>query len=791
MSLVGKSIGRYRILERLGQGGMAVVYKAYDTRLERDVALKVIRTENILPSQSEKFLKRFEREAKAQAKFEHPNIVPVHDYGEYEGAPYLVMAYRPGGTLKQKVGSPISYQEAAQLLFPIANALAYAHDWNVLHRDVKPSNILIAGDGTPTLTDFGIAKLLESDEATLTGTGLGVGTPEYMAPEQWRGKSVPQTDIYALGVVLYELITGRKPYTADTPAAVAIIQATEPLPLPSELVPDLPEKVEKVLFKAMTIEPEDRYESMAEFGKVLEELSQEARVEVMREPTEPELTPVMPQVPVCEQETSDDFVIPPASGLGKKNPPWLWIVLGLLLAVIVIGGGIGLALSGNEVAAIETKETATMTVASTVPDMATVTVTSSPVVELSDVTVTFWHTRSSGLPNETLMSIVDEFNATNEYGITVEILDQGGFSDVEDAMDAAIQSGDLPDLVTGYTNALASWASVDVMVDIATFISNTEHGLTEKELAAYLPGTLEGGRNAAGMQVGFPINQSVNVLFYNISFAQDLGFEAPPTTSVEFKEQACAAAAFNDASGDEDLIGTGGLVINPSASNYMSWIFAFGDDGVNETGDGYDYSSEASLAAATFLKDLWDSGCTLTTASYPNSEFASRKALFIMSSTAGLPYQIAAFEDIGSSDEWALMPFVGPDGRMAVYSFSKYIGVVKSTPEEELASWLFLKYLTSPELQAILIENSSGNYPIQENIILLLDEYMANNPIWATGLDLIFYGQAGPGWPSWTSVYQLLGDAFTEVLQADSTDAIPNILENLDTLGANLVAELD
>jgi formylglycine-generating enzyme required for sulfatase activity len=385
MSLVGKSIGRYRILEQLGQGGMAVVYKAYDTRLERDVALKVIRTENILPSQSEKFLRRFEREAKAQAKFEHPNIVPVHDYGEYEGAPYLVMAYRPGGTLKQKLDSPISFQEAAQLLFPISSALAYAHDRNVLHRDVKPSNILMAEDGSPTLTDFGIAKLLESDEATLTGTGLGIGTPEYMAPEQWKGKSVPQTDIYAVGVVLYELITGRKPYTADTPAAVAIIQATEPLPRPSELVPGLPEKVEKVLYKALALEPEDRYESMAAFGKVLGELGQEVEVEVVVEETpavvekpkesEPEPTPVIPHVSESELETIDEVISPPTRDREKKKLPWLWIGLGLLLTVIVVGGGIGLALSGDEVAEIEPTDTAKVTVTSTMTTTSTVTIT--------------------------------------------------------------------------------------------------------------------------------------------------------------------------------------------------------------------------------------------------------------------------------------------------------------------------------------------------------------------------------------------------------------------------------
>jgi serine/threonine protein kinase len=163
-NLIGKSLGRYHILEQLGEGGMATVYKAYDTRLEADVAVKVIRTENILPSVLERSLKRFEREAKALARLNHPNIVRVTDYGEYEGKPYLVMPYFPGGTLKEKLGKQIPWQETIQILLPIVEALDYAHSHNMIHRDVKPSNILLAERGQPMLSDFGIAKMLDLEE---------------------------------------------------------------------------------------------------------------------------------------------------------------------------------------------------------------------------------------------------------------------------------------------------------------------------------------------------------------------------------------------------------------------------------------------------------------------------------------------------------------------------------------------------------------------------------------------------------------------------------------------------
>ncbi len=272
-NLIGQSLGRYKILEQLGEGGMATVYKAYDSSLERFVAIKIIRTDQFAPSMLDEILIRFEREAKALAKLSHPNIVPVHDYGKYEGAPYLVMEYLPSGTLKQRSGNHLSVQQILRILLPIAQALAYAHEHNIIHRDIKPANILLTEEGLPMLSDFGIAKLLESNQSgSLTGTGMSIGTPEYMAPEQWTGQSGPQSDIYSLGVVLYELVTGRKPYTADTPIGVMLKQVKESLPAPSQFVPDLPEGVEEVILKALERQPEDRYKSMSEFASALEAL---------------------------------------------------------------------------------------------------------------------------------------------------------------------------------------------------------------------------------------------------------------------------------------------------------------------------------------------------------------------------------------------------------------------------------------------------------------------------------------------------------------------------------------
>jgi serine/threonine protein kinase len=268
-NLVGQTFDRYHILEQLGEGGMAVVYKAYDSHLDRAVAVKVI-----LPGfeQSENFLKRFEREAQALARLVHPNIVRVLDYGHQQGLPYLVMEYLPGGTLKQKTGRPMPWQEAAHLLAPIARALAYAHQVGILHRDIKPSNILITHSGEPMLSDFGLAKLLQvQDGVDLTGSTGVIGTPAYMAPEQMVGGKVDRrVDIYALGIVFYELVTGRTPYRADTPAAIMVKVVTEPLPRPTSFMADLPEMVEFAILKALEKDPENRFQNMEDFALALE-----------------------------------------------------------------------------------------------------------------------------------------------------------------------------------------------------------------------------------------------------------------------------------------------------------------------------------------------------------------------------------------------------------------------------------------------------------------------------------------------------------------------------------------
>ncbi|GEM_PF-779207 len=264
---------RYRIIEKIGQGGMAVVYKTFDTTLNRFVALKVIRSEVFGVETVSRIVKRFEREAQTLAKLNHPNIVKVYDYGSFQGIPYLVMDYLNGSTLKD-LEKPMSVEMACKYLIPIAKGLAHAHLHGVLHRDIKPSNILITLSGEAMLTDFGIAKLIEGNEDTsLTGTGVGIGTPEYMAPEQGLNVNVDhRADIYSLGVVMYELITGKKPFLADTPLAVLYKQMNDPLPDPLLINKQLTTDVVHFLYRTLDKNPNNRFATMDEMVEALNDL---------------------------------------------------------------------------------------------------------------------------------------------------------------------------------------------------------------------------------------------------------------------------------------------------------------------------------------------------------------------------------------------------------------------------------------------------------------------------------------------------------------------------------------
>lgn len=275
-NLIGELIGRYKIIEQIGKGGMAVVYKASDTVLGRNVAIKMILPDQ---QQTEKYLKRFSREAKILAQLSHPSIVRILDFGNFEEVPYLIMEYVGGGSLSLEKNRDLSPSEILSMIAKIAHALNFSHQKKIIHRDIKPSNILFNESGQPLLTDFGIAKLTESDESqSLTSTGAAVGTPAYMSPEQIQGKPIDgRSDIYSLGVVLFELLTNRKPYLANTPIEIALKHLNESTPHCRQINRNLSPEVDQVVYKAMAKNVSDRYQDMETFAIALEQLSSERK----------------------------------------------------------------------------------------------------------------------------------------------------------------------------------------------------------------------------------------------------------------------------------------------------------------------------------------------------------------------------------------------------------------------------------------------------------------------------------------------------------------------------------
>ncbi len=341
--VLGENVGPYRVTDQLGQGGMATVFKAYHAALDRYVAIKVLH-----PAFKEDphFTSRFQREARVVAMLEHPNIVPIYDYAEHNGHPYLVMKFIEGQTLKARLDQgPLTKSKAGEIVDSIGSALTYAHEQGVLHRDIKPSNILLSPDGSIYLADFGLARIAEAGASTLS-QDMMLGTPQYISPEQAQGSRDLNegTDIYSFGVVLYEIVVGKVPFNADTPFSIIHDHIYTPLPIPRTVNPHVPEEVELVLLKSLAKNREDRFDSVQH---QVDAFDAAVRGEVI------DFLPGMDKAQLVEQtETAVDSVREGSlSGADEGGSPptkkkrWPWIIAGIMLAsfclfafLVILGG---------------------------------------------------------------------------------------------------------------------------------------------------------------------------------------------------------------------------------------------------------------------------------------------------------------------------------------------------------------------------------------------------------------------------------------------------------------------
>ena len=324
--------GRYNVDRSVGHGGMAQVYEGTDTVLGRTVAIKVLAPQY---ARDEGFVARFRREAQAAASLNHPGVVSVYDTGSDDGVHYIVMEYVAGRTLAQVLEQEgrLQPERAAEIARSVAQAISFAHSAGIIHRDVKPANIMLSSHGGVKVMDFGIARALSSQ--TLTQTATVLGTASYLSPEQAQGDAVDaRSDIYSLGVVLYEMLTGQPPFSGDTPVAVAYKHVREDPPLPSSLAPEVPQELEAIVMKAMAKNPANRYGAAQEMAEDLDRFLRGEPVVA---------TPLLPG--------TDTMVIPPTEQRTAVLPPTLpeeerrgARILGWILLALVILGALGLAL---------------------------------------------------------------------------------------------------------------------------------------------------------------------------------------------------------------------------------------------------------------------------------------------------------------------------------------------------------------------------------------------------------------------------------------------------------------
>lgn len=409
-------------------------------------------------------------------------------------------------------------------------------------------------------------------------------------------------------------------------------------------------------------------------------------------------------------------------------------------------------------------------------------------------TVAWWHNHSDSR-EEGLLEMVAEFNETNACGITVEAQYQGSYDDIRDKVNASIGAGEAPAaLIVGYQNDQAFYQLNQGLADLNTFVNDPVWGLSEEEKDDFYAGFFSQSIHPVfnNERLGFPPNRSIEVLYYNQTWLEELGFDGPPTTPDEFREMACAAA---EANGD----GTGGYILRDDASGLSAWTFAFGGNVLNEDGTQYAYNDPATVEALTFLKGMLDDGCAyFFTEGFPNPEFAARRAIFTQGSSSGMPFYQNDIETVAEEagrepDVWgvAAIPHTTAEPVMNVYGGD--IMITATTPEQELAAWEFIKWFTLPENQARW-DQISGYFPTRAGTVEYLDDYITESSFgepYRQALDLLQYGTFEPQLISYQAVRDQAQEAFNIVMQgADVQETLDELTTNANDLQAELMAEV-
>ena len=419
---------------------------------------------------------------------------------------------------------------------------------------------------------------------------------------------------------------------------------------------------------------------------------------------------------------------------------------------------------------------------------------------LAHVRIQVWHA-FNGASAQAFTSKLARFNSTNEWGITVDETPQGDYPSLFEAVTAALASAAHPDLVAALPEQALAWEASGAVVDLTSYVGDPKFGLTGSDVADFPP-VIWQQDEVNGRRLGVPAERSARFLFYNLTWAHELGFDHPPATDEEFRQQACAANASFRTDADQTNDGYGGWIVDADWMTVYPWLLAFGGGVVVPVpardvtaGGNYRFRSEQNLAALEFLKTLKDNACAWMTSGPENplalnpgpfyEQFSRRSALFITGDLTEAAAFSAALTRLGSADEWTMIPFPGPQAQAVTVYGPSYI-LLKSTPEKQLAAWLFVRWLLSPENQADWVE-AAGTLPLRTAALDLLTAYRSAHPQWNAAVKVLPLAQGVPQRADWRTLRYVLADGTLSIFRMDVPLAeIPGVLAEMDATAEEL-----
>jgi ABC-type glycerol-3-phosphate transport system substrate-binding protein len=389
-----------------------------------------------------------------------------------------------------------------------------------------------------------------------------------------------------------------------------------------------------------------------------------------------------------------------------------------------------------------------------------------------------------GIDSGLFLSQVNEFNGSNKWGITVQAVSQSNYTELYNNVTAALLTPDRPQIAIAFPEHALDWDSSGQVVDLTRYVDDPKYGLSDDEVHDF-PSVFWSQDTIGTKRLGVPAQRTAQFLLYNSSWARELGFEAAPQDSVDFRQQACRAHQAMLTDRDKRNDGQGGWLVDTNATTFLSWMSAFGG-GVLE-GNSYRFLTPKNLAAITYVKQLYDAGCAWT--AQPGADlpavFAARKALFATASLEELPDFSRALAAAGNADEWSVLPFPGQTHQGLIVYGSSYV-IFKSSPEQQLASWLFVRWLLSPENQKKWVE-VNGMFPLRASALELLGDYQKSHPQWAQAVDLLPQAQMEPQLASWRKIRVMIGDGFRAMFQSNTpAGRVAEILAIMETTSRDL-----